>query len=193
MVEAEKKTKLMVKSEKVEFDKATQNIYRKLMVTNDMVEYVLDKYRKNYKVEDEIFDVILEDLHIKYRKDDKGMGKVEGDLENQAEQAGDAIFVFTSLDLENRVTKLEGDLARANQSEQAEHAGDDVNIFASLDLEKRVTNLEEDFARLVKAKKAKEPKEVPKVIKVSTGQDVACFNDVNYPLKIRMLKETPRR
>ncbi|GKE67543.1 hypothetical protein Tco_1521704 [Tanacetum coccineum] len=89
------------------------------MVTDDMVEYVLDKYGKNWKVEDEIFDVILEDFHIKYGKDDKGKGKVEGDLENQAEQAGagDAISVFTSLDLENRVTKLEGDLARASQSE----------------------------------------------------------------------------
>ncbi|GJT59637.1 hypothetical protein Tco_1003170 [Tanacetum coccineum] len=96
--------------------------------------------------------------------DDKGKGKVEGDLANQVEQAGigDAISIFTSLDLKNRITKLEGDLARANQ--------------------------------LVKAKKAKEPKEVPKeVIKVSTGQDVVCFNDVNYPLEIRMLKDTPRR
>ncbi|GJT01174.1 hypothetical protein Tco_0822343 [Tanacetum coccineum] len=173
MVEAEKKAKMMVESEK---------IYRKLMVTGDMVEYVLEKYEKNWKVEDEIVDVILEDLQIKYEKDDKGKGKVKEDL------------------------------ARANQAKQAKPAGDDVDLvdaddvdlFASLDLKNRVKTLEEDFTRLLKAKKAKEAKEaeeaklkVPKeVIEVSSNEDedVVCFNDVRYPLtdaEIRMFKNTP--
>ncbi|GJU70526.1 hypothetical protein Tco_1256785 [Tanacetum coccineum] len=105
----------------------------KLMVTDDMVKYVLEKYEKNWKVEDEIVDVILEDLWIRYGKDDKGKGKVEKDL------------------------------ARANQAEQTKQAGDDVNLvdvddvdlFASLDLENIAKTLEEDFTRLLKAKKAK--------------------------------------
>ncbi|GKE18753.1 hypothetical protein Tco_1426330, partial [Tanacetum coccineum] len=63
MIEAKKKAKLMVESEK-----AIEKIYRKLMVTDDMVEYVLEKYGKNWKVEVEIADVILEDLQIKYEK-----------------------------------------------------------------------------------------------------------------------------
>ncbi|GJU94678.1 hypothetical protein Tco_1319434 [Tanacetum coccineum] len=62
MVESEKgKPKLMVESEK---GKA------KLMVSDEMVEYVLAKYGKNRNVEDEIADVILEDLQIKYGKED---------------------------------------------------------------------------------------------------------------------------
>ncbi|GKB98838.1 hypothetical protein Tco_0984975 [Tanacetum coccineum] len=58
----------MVEYEKVESEKATEKIYRKLMVTDDMVEYVLEKYGKNWNIEDEIADVILKDLQIKYGK-----------------------------------------------------------------------------------------------------------------------------
>ncbi|GJT20983.1 hypothetical protein Tco_0890920 [Tanacetum coccineum] len=112
MVESEKgKAKLMV-----EFEKGKA----KLMVSDDMVKYVLAKYGKNWNVEDEITDVILEDLWIKYGKDDKGKGKVD--------------------DLQNIVERLEGDLARAKQVEhdngkakQAEHDFDDVDLVDALD------------------------------------------------------------
>ncbi|GKC74385.1 hypothetical protein Tco_1120268 [Tanacetum coccineum] len=140
----------MVESKKVESKKDTEKIYRKLTVTDDM---------------------------IKYGKDDKGKGKVKGDL------------------------------VRANQAEQAKHVGDDVDLvdaddvdlLASLDLENIVTKLKEDFTRLIKAKKAKEADEA-EVIKVSSDEGfscdevVVCFNDVKYPLinsKIRMFKEKP--
>nr|GFA97644.1 putative RNA-directed DNA polymerase [Tanacetum cinerariifolium] len=49
----------------------------KLMVSDEMVDYVLEKYGNKLKCEDEIVDVILEDLRIKYEKDDKGKGKVD--------------------------------------------------------------------------------------------------------------------
>ncbi|GKG57126.1 hypothetical protein Tco_0582477, partial [Tanacetum coccineum] len=52
----------------VEYEKATEKIYRKLMVIDDMVEYVLEKYGRNWTIEDEIVDVILEDLQMKYGK-----------------------------------------------------------------------------------------------------------------------------
>ncbi|GJQ97244.1 hypothetical protein Tco_0008383 [Tanacetum coccineum] len=112
-----KKFLSMVEAKKVEFKKAIEKIYKKLMVINDMVEYVLEKYGKNWTIEDEIADFILEDLQIKYGKYDKGNGKVKGDLAwaNQAKQArddvdlvdADDVDLFDSLDLENRVTKHE--------------------------------------------------------------------------------------
>ncbi|GJS90797.1 hypothetical protein Tco_0773433 [Tanacetum coccineum] len=79
------------------------------MATDDMVEYVLEKYEKNWNIKDEIADVILEDLQIKYGK---GREKLRG---NQAEYAGDNVDLvdandvdlFASHELENRVTKLE--------------------------------------------------------------------------------------
>ncbi|GJW60392.1 hypothetical protein Tco_0109727 [Tanacetum coccineum] len=54
----------------------------KLIVFEEMVEYVLAKYGKNWNFEDDIADVILEDLRIKYEKDDKGKRKVV-DLQNR--------------------------------------------------------------------------------------------------------------
>ncbi|GKB44409.1 hypothetical protein Tco_0889351 [Tanacetum coccineum] len=68
-------------------------------------------------------------------------------------------------DLQNRVERLEGDLARAKQAKhdkgkakqvehdkgkakQAEHDLDDVDLVDALDLENRVKKLEEDFSRL---------------------------------------------
>ncbi|GJW38128.1 hypothetical protein Tco_0063973 [Tanacetum coccineum] len=40
-----------------------------------MVDYALEKYGNNWNCEDEIADVILEDLWMKYEKYDKGKGK----------------------------------------------------------------------------------------------------------------------
>ncbi|GJZ61329.1 hypothetical protein Tco_0617466 [Tanacetum coccineum] len=128
-------------------------------------------------IEDEIANVILEDLQIKYKKDDKGKGKVEGDLarKNQAKQAEDDV-----------------DLVDA----------DDVDFFDALDLENIVIKLEEDFTRLLKAKKAKEAelKVNKEVVQVSSDEgfsgdeDIVCYNDVKYPLtdaEIRMFMEIP--
>ncbi|GKD99698.1 hypothetical protein Tco_1387682, partial [Tanacetum coccineum] len=120
-------------SDKVESKKAIEKIYRKLMVTDDMVEYVLKKYGKKWKVEDEITDVIL-DLQIKYGKYDKENGKVDD---------------------------VEWDLARAKQASDDVDLvdADDVDLVDALDLENRVKKLEGDFSRLLKAKKANEAKD----------------------------------
>ncbi|GKC96581.1 hypothetical protein Tco_1162023 [Tanacetum coccineum] len=164
MVESDKKAKLMVESEK---GKA------KLMVSDEMVEYVLAKVEIRGKVDD----------------------------------------------LQNRISKLEVDLAwaiKAKQAEhdkgkakQAEHDLDDVDLnhvdLDGLDLENRVKKLKEEFSRMLKANKANEAKEKElkmneEVVQVSndegfsSDEDVVCFNDVKYPLtdvEIRMFKERP--
>nr|GEV62573.1 hypothetical protein [Tanacetum cinerariifolium] len=118
--------------------------------------------------------------------DDKGNGKVD--------------------DLQNRVERLKGDLARAEKgkaklmvSEKRKakvDALDDVDMVDAFDLENRIKNLSEDFNRLLKAKKAKEAKEAEeaelKVKRFFSDEDVVLFNDVKYPLsdaEIRMFEE----
>nr|GEZ95447.1 hypothetical protein [Tanacetum cinerariifolium] len=64
----------MVKSKK-----ARVKDYTKLVVTDGMVNYVLEKYRNKWKSKDEIAYVILEDMWLKYGKDDKGKGKLVED------------------------------------------------------------------------------------------------------------------
>ncbi|GKC52450.1 hypothetical protein Tco_1075195 [Tanacetum coccineum] len=90
-------------------------------------------------------------------------------------------------DLQNRVEKLKGDLARAQKAKQAEH------------------DKGKDFSRLLKAKESKEAKEAKskvktEVVEVSSDEgfygdeDVVLFNDVKYPLsdaEIRMFKKRP--
>ncbi|GJV29738.1 hypothetical protein Tco_1386186 [Tanacetum coccineum] len=94
----------------------------KLMVSDEMVECVLAKYGKNWNLEDEVVDVILEDLHIKY---EKGKEKVD--------------------DLQNRVEMLKGDLARAIKAKQAKHdkgkAKQAQHDLDALDLENRIKKL----------------------------------------------------
>nr|GEW20652.1 hypothetical protein [Tanacetum cinerariifolium] len=87
-------------------------------------------------IEDEIADVRLEDLYIKYKKDDEGKGKVKVDLTraNQAKQ--------------EKQTRDDVDLVDV----------DEVDLYYALYLENRVTKLEENFTRLLKANKAKEAK-----------------------------------
>ncbi|GJW50376.1 hypothetical protein Tco_0091727 [Tanacetum coccineum] len=167
MVEFEKrKAKLNVSDElyMVEYKKGKA----KLVVSNEMVEYALAKYGKNWNLEDEIADVILEDLRIKYGKDDKGKGKVD--------------------DLQNRVERLEGNLARAIKAKQTEHD------------KGKATQAENDIDYAKKAKETKEAelKVKKEVVEVSSDErfsgdnDVVLFNDVKYPLsdaEIRMFKE----
>ncbi|GKB15942.1 hypothetical protein Tco_0849865 [Tanacetum coccineum] len=120
---------------KVESSNATEKIYRKLMVTDDMVEYVLEKYGKNWNIKDEIANVILEDLQIKYGKYDKEKGKVddvEWDLA-RAKQAcddvdlvdADDVNLVDALNLENSrllKAKKENEAKDANEAEEAEEA-----------------------------------------------------------------------
>ncbi|GJZ57360.1 hypothetical protein Tco_0612854 [Tanacetum coccineum] len=179
----------------VESEKAIVKDYTKLVVTDGMVDYVLEKYRNNWKFEDEITDVILKDLWLKYRKGDKGKGKEaehdhlkvnKGDKGKGKEAEHDHLKVNKGdkgkgkvHDIQNRLEKLEMDLARAIKAKQAEHDKgnrkqlDDVDLddhdddldahdddLDALDLENRIKKLEEDFGRLLKKKKAKEAKKV---------------------------------
>ncbi|GJU19614.1 hypothetical protein Tco_1152956 [Tanacetum coccineum] len=124
-----------------------------------MMKVCLTKYGKNLNFDDEIVDVILEDLRIKYGKDDKGKRKVD--------------------DLQNRVSKLEVDLAWAIKAKQVEHD------------KGKAKQAEHDLDDAKKAKQAEEAE-----LKVNKGfygdEDVVCFNDVKYPLtdvEIMMFKE----
>ncbi|GJS95342.1 hypothetical protein Tco_0802310 [Tanacetum coccineum] len=163
MVESSKAT--MVESSRVESSKDTDKDYRKLLVTDEMVKYVLEKYRKNWNFKDEIANVIFEDLWIKYEKDDKGKEK-EAEHDQLMEKVNkDDKGKGKVHDLQNRVEKLEVDFARAIKGKQANeteydkgkgkvHDLDDVD-FDDLDLENRIKKLEVDFGRMLKVKKAK--------------------------------------
>nr|GEZ10726.1 hypothetical protein [Tanacetum cinerariifolium] len=185
LIESEKKkAKLMISDDlsMVESDKGKA----KLLVSEEMVNYVLVKYGKNKNIEDRIADVIPIDLRIKY-------GKWEWKVN----------------DLQNKVERLKGDLARAEQgkeklmiyeqgkeklmiyekgkAKQTEDDLDDVDMVDALNLENRIKKLLEDFNRLLEAKKAKKAKEAKfKVKKVSidegdsSDEDVVLFNDVKY-------------
>ncbi|GJX78485.1 hypothetical protein Tco_0326634 [Tanacetum coccineum] len=73
VAKASKDMKLSIMKEKflamVESEKARVKDYTKLVVTDGMVDYVLEKYGNKWKSEDEIAYVILEDLR-------KGKGKL---------------------------------------------------------------------------------------------------------------------
>nr|GEW63132.1 peptidase C48, SUMO/sentrin/Ubl1 [Tanacetum cinerariifolium] len=181
--------------------------WSKVERTQDLIDYVYAKYGNTWKESDEATDEMLDDLYnfammkkSKKRKaklmvsDEMGKGKVE--------------------DLQNRVSKLEVDLAwalKAKQAEhdkgkakQAEHDLYDVDLDG-LDLENIVKKLKEVFSRMLKAKEAKEAGEAElkvneEVVQVSSDkgfsgdEDVVCFNDVKYSLtdtEIRMFKERP--
>ncbi|GKC78705.1 hypothetical protein Tco_1129479 [Tanacetum coccineum] len=179
---------------KDEINKKNEQDWSKVEWTPDLVDYVYDKYENipvtdemlddlyNFammkekflsmveskkKFDDQIADVILEDLYIKYGKDDKGKGKVKGDL------------------------------VRANQAEQAKQVGDDVDLLQPCkEVKKRQRSRIGRLIKAKKAKEADEA-EVIKVSSdegFSCDEAVDCFNDVKYPLinsKIRMFKEKP--
>ncbi|GJY36452.1 hypothetical protein Tco_0421830 [Tanacetum coccineum] len=73
------------------------------MVTDDMVEYVLEKYGKNWNFEDEI-------TNAKYARDDVDLVDA------------DDVDIFDALDLENRVIKLEEDFTRLLKAKKAKEA-----------------------------------------------------------------------
>nr|GEV39605.1 hypothetical protein [Tanacetum cinerariifolium] len=130
----------------VEFEKTIVKDYTKLVVTDEMVDYVLEKYRNTWKCEDEISFVILEDLWLKYGKDDKGKGVEHHYLKGKGKVH----------DIQNKLGSVEVDLAREIKAKHVDdHDDDDLD---SLDLANRTKKLEDDFGRLLKAKKAKEAK-----------------------------------
>ncbi|GJU44304.1 hypothetical protein Tco_1201570 [Tanacetum coccineum] len=122
----------------LESEKAIVKDYTKLVVTDGMVDYVLKKYGNKWNtafIDDKGKGKEAEHDHLKVNKDDKGKGNV--------------------LDIQNRLGKLEVDLARAIKAKQVDDHDDDLD---TLDLENRINKLEEDFGRLLKTKKAKEVK-----------------------------------
>ncbi|GJU48916.1 hypothetical protein Tco_1218471 [Tanacetum coccineum] len=147
---------------------ATNKDYTKLQVTDEMLEYVFAKYRNKWHLEDDIADVILEDLWIKYGKYDKRKRKVH------------------DLDLENRIKKLEVDFGRMIKAKQAKHDQFKVNKddngkgkMHDLDLKIIIEKLEVDFARMIKAKEIKQVEH--EVIEISSDEDVSSDEDPKDP------------
>ncbi|GKB17633.1 hypothetical protein Tco_0851556 [Tanacetum coccineum] len=83
VTKASEDMKLSIMKEKflamVESEKARVKDYTKLVVTDRIVDYVLEKYGNKWKSGDEIAYFILEDLWLKYEKDDKGKRKLVED------------------------------------------------------------------------------------------------------------------
>ncbi|GJW58350.1 hypothetical protein Tco_0105081 [Tanacetum coccineum] len=156
----------------VESEKATVKDYTKLVVTDGMVDYVLEKYRNNWKCKDEIAYVILEDLWLKYGKDDKRKGKeVEHDhLKVNKDDKGKGKVH----DIQNRLGKLEVDFARAIKARQVakgkegkggkevkEDKGDKGGKKAN-EAELKAKKAKEAMLAELKAKKAKKAKNAKK-------------------------------
>nr|GEX70013.1 hypothetical protein [Tanacetum cinerariifolium] len=182
----------------------------KLMVSDEMVEYVLAKYGKNWNFKDEIADVILEDLRIIWERlfyylqtafmDDKGKGK--GKVDN----------------LQNRLSKIELDLAehdkgkakmvsmiretlKANKSKEAEEAELKVDIDGEHDkgnakqAEHDLDDVDLDHVDLdgldLENKIKKLEEDFSMILKANKSKEaeeaelkvdieVVCFNDVKY-------------
>ncbi|GJX93358.1 hypothetical protein Tco_0347944 [Tanacetum coccineum] len=139
--------------------------------------------------------LVVTDEMIDYTSfiDDKGRGKVDDKGKGKVD------------DVQNRVERLEGDLARAEKGKakriifekgKAKQAEDDVDLVDALDLEHRIKKLSEDFNRLLKAKKAKEKKKAEEaelkvkkeVVEVSSDEKDSSDEEV---VEIRMFKERP--
>ncbi|GJW66123.1 hypothetical protein Tco_0118007 [Tanacetum coccineum] len=160
----------------VEFEKARVKDYTKLVVTDGMVDYVLKKYGNKWKSEDEIAYVILEDLWLKYGKDDKGKGNLVEDNEKGKEAEHHHLKVNKDdkgkgklvedngkgkmHDIQNRVGYVEVDSAKAIKAKQVDDHDDDA--LDTLDLENRIKKLEEDFGRQEKARETELAKQEKK-------------------------------
>nr|GEU48130.1 hypothetical protein [Tanacetum cinerariifolium] len=131
VAKASKDMKLSIMKEKflamVESENAIVKDYTKLVVTDEMVDYVLEKYENTWKCEDEISSVILEDLWLNY-----GKGSLEVDFprEIKAKEVDDHDDDnLDSLDLANRIKKLEEDFGRllkAKKAKEAKKANDEM-------------------------------------------------------------------
>ncbi|GKB20797.1 hypothetical protein Tco_0854720, partial [Tanacetum coccineum] len=143
----------------VEFEKAIVKDYTKLVVTDGMVGYVLEKYENTWKCEDKISSIILEDLWLKYGKNDKGKGAEHHHLKGKekAKQVDDHDDdVLDSLDLANRIKNLEEDFGR--EVKKAKEAKKAREVESKENEAKKAKEAE------LKAKKAKEPKEAKKAM-----------------------------
>ncbi|GJY62476.1 hypothetical protein Tco_0463133 [Tanacetum coccineum] len=125
-------------------------------ITKDIMEgYVMPKYSKTNWMEDDSWtDIILDDVYNTFYIDEEEETKVH--------------------DIQNRLEKLEVDLARVIKAKYDKGKGkqlDDVDLddhdddldahdddLDALDLENRIKKLEDNFGRLLKKKKAKEAK-----------------------------------
>ncbi|GJV77132.1 hypothetical protein Tco_1508716 [Tanacetum coccineum] len=125
-----------------------------------------EKPQNKWKCEDEIAYVILEDLWLIYGKDDKGKGK-EAEHDHLKVNKDDKVKRKVH-DIQNRLGKLEVDLARAIKARQVDDHDDDID---TLYLENRIKKLEEDFGWLLKAKKAKEAKKSMKAKEVKLAKE----------------------
>ncbi|GJY08156.1 hypothetical protein Tco_0375210 [Tanacetum coccineum] len=154
----------------IESSKATYKDYRKLLVTDEMLEYVFAKYANKWNLEDEIaygkgkvhdlknriekLEVYKEAEHVQLKIYGWNMGKAILDAKGKGK--------VHDLDLENIIEKLEVDFGRMIKAKEAEHDQLPVNKDAKgkgkvhdLDHENKTEKLEVDFGMMLKEKEAK--------------------------------------
>ncbi|GJZ50116.1 hypothetical protein Tco_0604306 [Tanacetum coccineum] len=154
--------KLSIMKEKflamVESKKARVKDYTKLVVTDGMVDYN-DKGKRKL-VEDNGKGKEVEHHHLKVNKDDKGKGKlVDDNGKGKVKQVDD--HDVDTLDLENRIKKLEEDFGwllkakKAKESKKAKKARE-AQKAREAELAKQAKKEMEAELKAKKAKKAKE-------------------------------------
>nr|GEW00186.1 hypothetical protein [Tanacetum cinerariifolium] len=193
VAKASEDMKLSIMKEKfltmVESKNARVKDYTKLVVTDGMVDYVLEKYGNKWKSEDGIAYVILEDLWLKYRKYDKGNGKGKGKLVEDNKKGKEAEHQHLKVnkddngkrkvhDIQNRVGSVEVELARAINVKWV-----DDHDLDTLDLENKIKNLKEDFGRLLKVKKAKESKKAKKTMDAKKAREAELAKQAKQEAK----------
>ncbi|GJY81126.1 ribonuclease H-like domain-containing protein [Tanacetum coccineum] len=138
-----------------ESEKPTVKDYTELVMTDGMVDYVLEKYENNWKCENEIAFVILEDLWL------------EVDLARaiKAKQVDDHDDDLDTLVLENKIKKLEEDFGRLLKAKKAKEAkkskkANEVKLAKESKKAKEVKKEELKAKEERKAKEARKAKEV---------------------------------
>ncbi|GJR92070.1 hypothetical protein Tco_0216081 [Tanacetum coccineum] len=160
--------------------------WKKVKITDEVMEYVIPKYGKtNWLLNDSYSLIILEDIYNIFYKDEAELTKGEGKMDDLVDA------------LEKGKSKL---MVSRKGTKKAS-----VDLFDALDLQNRIKKLFEDLNMFVKAKKTKEAKEA-EVVEVPSDEedssdeaffgdeDLVLFNHVKYPLsddEIRMFKERP--
>ncbi|GJT05591.1 hypothetical protein Tco_0840053 [Tanacetum coccineum] len=179
VAKASEDMKLSIMKAMVESENAIVKDYTKLVVTDRMIDYVLEKYRNTWKCEDEISSVILEDLWLKYGKGKgaephhlKGKGKVDDHDDDD----------LNSLDLANRIKKLEEDFGRllkakkAKEDKKAKKAREAKKVKEAKkarEVELKATEAKkakEAMLAELKSKKAKEAM-LAEVVQISSDED----------------------
>ncbi|GJT68945.1 hypothetical protein Tco_1028231 [Tanacetum coccineum] len=144
--------------------------WKKVKITDEVMEYVILKYGKtNWLLNDLYSQIILEDIYNTFykdeaelAKDDKGNKKVDDKGKGKIDDKGKGKIDDLVDALEKGKSKL---MVYGKGTKKAS-----VDLVDALDLQNKIKKLSEDFNMLVKAQKTKEAKEA-KIVEVSSDEE----------------------